>query len=374
MTGVVKRKLPIVKAIRNDDELDGEEYLKPRIDPGKRKVELEGDAEEGDLALKDIVDEDQEEETAMQESAKPVQKKKEKETQKQSKVTQKRNQIENSTTLLMTEAQTSVNLKKRKKLEKLKEKKKKAKLEQNQQQLEIEPKEDAPTITVKQQPLLTESSKTEVSSSVLAKIGNGLRDHASFVNDRMKKFFSKQLSEIELSDLQLDESHFVQLEDTLAKSIKSKFIDWKKRFNSETSRPNEANDAEGYRGAPVVVIITHSAIRAVDIYKSLGEFTTIGQVAKLFAKHIKLQEHVEMLQNKIIKIAVGTPNRILKLAEMGELRFTCAQYVILDGHLDAKSFSVFDIADTKKDLLTLLQQFVIPMVLQSKTKIGISRS
>lgn len=40
-------------------------------------------------------------------------------------------------------------------------------------------------------------------------------------------------------------------------------------------------------------------------------------VAKLFAKHFKLAEHVEYLQKTKVGIAVGTPGRIGKLLEAG---------------------------------------------------------
>lgn len=48
-------------------------------------------------------------------------------------------------------------------------------------------------------------------------------------------------------------------------------------------------------------------------------------VAKLFSKHFKLQEHIEYLQKTKVGIAVGTPGRIGKLfSESGTFPLTPA--------------------------------------------------
>ena len=42
-----------------------------------------------------------------------------------------------------------------------------------------------------------------------------------------------------------------------------------------------------------------------------------GDVAKLFAKHIKLEEHVAFLRRTKLAAAAGTPGRLGKLLERG---------------------------------------------------------
>lgn len=43
------------------------------------------------------------------------------------------------------------------------------------------------------------------------------------------------------------------------------------------------------------------------------------KIAKLFAKHFKVQEQIELLSKQYFPVAVGTPNRLSKLVELGAL-------------------------------------------------------
>lgn len=58
-------------------------------------------------------------------------------------------------------------------------------------------------------------------------------------------------------------------------------------------------------------------MRGADVTRTLKNKTLQGDkgggVAKLFAKHFKLEEHVEHLKKTKIGSAVGTPGRIGKL-------------------------------------------------------------
>jgi len=100
-----------------------------------------------------------------------------------------------------------------------------------------------------------------------------------------------------------------------------------------------------------VILISPSAIRAVDLYHSLkSEFTEVS-IAKLFAKHIKIEEQIHFLHNTITPICVGTPNRIRKLAECGALTINNCELLLIDTHRDDKKATIFDINDTKDDLL-----------------------
>lgn len=65
-------------------------------------------------------------------------------------------------------------------------------------------------------------------------------------------------------------------------------------------------------------------------------------VAKLFARHMKLEEQAEDLRKRGSLIGIGTPERILKLAQEGHLKLEKTQLVILDGVPDAKGFTIVD--------------------------------
>ncbi len=54
-------------------------------------------------------------------------------------------------------------------------------------------------------------------------------------------------------------------------------------------------------GAPTLLFLTGAALRVAD------------GIAKLFAKHFKLEEHVRYLKKTKIGSAVGTPGRVGKL-------------------------------------------------------------
>lgn len=60
------------------------------------------------------------------------------------------------------------------------------------------------------------------------------------------------------------------------------------------------------------------------------------KVGKLFAKHFKVGEQQEALSKAPLAIAVGTPNRLGKLADLGALRLDRVKYLLVDVALDAK--------------------------------------
>lgn len=81
-----------------------------------------------------------------------------------------------------------------------------------------------------------------------------------------------------------------------------------------------------------------------DLLTRRGPDTFIPQVAKLFAKHMKLEEQASFLASKRFLFAVGTPNRILKLLEMGALSLQQTRLVVLDSTwTDAKKRNIFDV-------------------------------
>ena len=52
------------------------------------------------------------------------------------------------------------------------------------------------------------------------------------------------------------------------------------------------------------------------------EYCYVGlkcKIAKLFAKHFKVQDQIDLLSKQYFPVAVGTPNRLSKLIELGAL-------------------------------------------------------
>ncbi|RUS20075.1 U3-containing 90S pre-ribosomal complex subunit-domain containing protein [Jimgerdemannia flammicorona] len=109
------------------------------------------------------------------------------------------------------------------------------------------------------------------------------------------------------------------------------------------------------RGAPVVLILTSSAIRAVDVIRAMTEFQKQAKVAKLFAKHLKLEEQIAFLNNTIVNVAVGTPARVMKLIEeSGALKLDRLELVVVDCDKDKKEFTIFDLLEVREYLFKFL--------------------
>jgi hypothetical protein len=106
-------------------------------------------------------------------------------------------------------------------------------------------------------------------------------------------------------------------------------------------------------GFPHIVLICPAALRAADMVRQMRKLKT--KVAKLFAKHFKLQDQIELLQQRW-PVVVGTPNRLAKLAENGALSFTSTKLVLIDAGKNQKGFDIFELNDVKQDLVALLNQ------------------
>jgi protein CMS1 len=73
-----------------------------------------------------------------------------------------------------------------------------------------------------------------------------------------------------------------------------------------------------HAGAPTLLFVSGSALRVADAVrilkdKRLRAGDKAGDVAKLFAKHFKLEDHVAYLRRTKLAAAVGTPGRLGKL-------------------------------------------------------------
>mmetsp|Transcript_2385 Transcript_2385/g.3461 ORF Transcript_2385/g.3461 Transcript_2385/m.3461 type:complete len:294 (+) Transcript_2385:2631-3512(+) len=99
-----------------------------------------------------------------------------------------------------------------------------------------------------------------------------------------------------------------------------------------------------------VLIVTRSALRACALNKEIaGDLRK--PIAKLFAKHMKVEEQKAWLEANPLNIAVGTPNRLLKLAEIGSLdNLFCARtLLVLDLDPDVKKYNLVTMPGVKSD-------------------------
>ncbi|KAF8630060.1 hypothetical protein AX15_003120 [Amanita polypyramis BW_CC] len=121
-------------------------------------------------------------------------------------------------------------------------------------------------------------------------------------------------------------------------------------------------------GSPTLLFITGAALRVADVTRALKNKKLggkeNGEVAKLFAKHIKLAEHVTYLKRTKIGIAVGTPGRVGKLlGDTDALSVSSLSHIILDvTHRDPKNRNILDIPETRDEVLQSV--LAAPKVLQ----------
>jgi hypothetical protein len=127
-----------------------------------------------------------------------------------------------------------------------------------------------------------------------------------------------------------------------------------------------------YTGSPMVIIVCLSARRAVQILKQLSPLNV--RAAKLFAKHMDMEEQITMLRTSSFGIAVGTPNRLLKLFEIGgseegkgALSLDGTELVVIDNQEDSKAFTVCTLNDTAPDLMQFLNRAVVPQMRKRQT-------
>ncbi|KAG6891034.1 hypothetical protein C0992_010696 [Termitomyces sp. T32_za158] len=109
-------------------------------------------------------------------------------------------------------------------------------------------------------------------------------------------------------------------------------------------------------GAPTLLFVTGAALRVADVTRVLKDKRLRGdkggEVAKLFAKHFKLTEHVAHLRRTKVGAAVGTPGRIGKLlCETDALAVSALSHIILDvTWKDSKKRSLLDIPETRDEV------------------------
>jgi len=117
-------------------------------------------------------------------------------------------------------------------------------------------------------------------------------------------------------------------------------------------------------GAPTLLFLSSAALRVADATRILKqhvqtsdkEKSKAGEVAKLFGKHFKLEEHANYLRRTKIAAGVGTPGRVGKLlCDTDSLSLTALTHIILDTtYQDAKKRTIFDIPETRSEIFKLI--------------------
>lgn len=178
-----------------------------------------------------------------------------------------------------------------------------------------------------------------------------------------------KLSSLELQEI--PENSMLELSNTMPHNIPNLMKHVKAIFGPSWEEVLcEGNVVEGnvQPGCPALLIISSSAIRCVEILRSMKTFTTKCHAAKLFAKHIKIEEQVSILKERV-NIAGGTPSRIKKLIEIDALKLSRLSVLMLDMHKDAKGLTLFDVPQVSNEFWELYKAHFHQQVMLSKLQI-----
>lgn len=121
-------------------------------------------------------------------------------------------------------------------------------------------------------------------------------------------------------------------------------------------------------GNPALLVISLSALRSLELLRELRPLTKDCHAAKLFSKHMKVEEQVSMLKNRV-NIASGTPSRIKKLIEMEALGLSRLAVIVLDMHTDVKGYSLFTLPQVRNEFWDLYKSFLHQPLLKGDLRI-----
>lgn len=192
-----------------------------------------------------------------------------------------------------------------------------------------------------------------------------------------RKFFIDQFEStngIKLSSLELDsikDTYFLKPSESisqdsgnLGKHIKGVFGSSWKKVLCETQIVEGKVDP----GNPAVLVISASAIKSLEMLRGLRILTKECQAVKLFSKHLKIDDQVVQLKNRV-NIAGGTPNRIKKLCEMEALGLSRLEVIVLDMHTDVKGFSLFTLQQVRDEFWDLYKSYFHQRLLQGSLRV-----
>ncbi|KAL2506324.1 hypothetical protein Adt_21945 [Abeliophyllum distichum] len=121
-------------------------------------------------------------------------------------------------------------------------------------------------------------------------------------------------------------------------------------------------------GNPAVLVISLSALRSLELLRELRSLTKECHPAKLFSKHMKIEEQVSLLKNRV-NIACGTPSRIKKLIDMEALGLSRLAVIVLDMHTDVKGYSLFTLPQVRDEFWDLYKSYFHRRLLEGDFRI-----
>ncbi|XP_023067811.1 protein CMSS1 isoform X2 [Piliocolobus tephrosceles] len=160
----------------------------------------------------------------------------------------------------------------------------------------------------------------------------------------MKDYYSSRRSVIELEELNLP--------------VCPKWVKLRKNHSEKKS--------------VLMLIVCSSATRALELIRSMTAFRGDSKVIKLFAKHIKVQEQVKLLEKRVVHLGVGTPGRIKELVKQGGFNLNPLKFLVFDWNWrDQKLRRMMDIPEIRKEVFELLEMGVLSLCKSESLKLGL---
>ncbi|KAI0807232.1 U3-containing 90S pre-ribosomal complex subunit-domain containing protein [Fomes fomentarius] len=176
---------------------------------------------------------------------------------------------------------------------------------------------------------------------------------ADYISSLQAKTFSK-MSGIELADVQIPETSIAETTTWAGSRNLDQLVEF--IFKMLPTLRTRMGQRPKSNGAPTLLFVAGAALRVADVTRVLKDKRLRGEkggdVAKLFAKHFKLEEHVAYLKRTKIAAAVGTPGRLGKLlCDTDALSTSALTHVILDvSFRDVKKRTMLDIPETRDEV------------------------
>ncbi|KAK9810173.1 hypothetical protein WJX72_006098 [[Myrmecia] bisecta] len=133
-------------------------------------------------------------------------------------------------------------------------------------------------------------------------------------------------------------------------------------------------DGKRQPGMPSLLLIGPSAVGTNNLIKKLPAFAKANKIGKLFAKHFKVPEQQQFLARQPCCVAVGTPHRLCKLADLEALKLDRLKLIVVDVHLDAKQRTILDIPETRGDFWEFIKKHCQSRLAAGKTRIALINS
>ncbi|PLW12579.1 hypothetical protein PCANC_08934 [Puccinia coronata f. sp. avenae] len=170
----------------------------------------------------------------------------------------------------------------------------------------------------------------------------------NYLKDQQKRALPL-LSDLEFESLPLEKSWLLDVSD---KPLRAHLGAWLET-GAVPGMQEAVKETPDTVGAPVALVISSSALRAVDLCREVKRLINdpkeSGEITKLFARHFKLPDHANHLKETKVSIGVGTPDRIFKLLTHDKdepLKLDRLKFLILDvTWLDSKGFNLTELPE-----------------------------